>query len=485
MARQDLINRINAQWEATGPPWAARHQDKILNELYKHLEYDENIWAWLDGDWGYVLTRGGPGPHKHESSGAAVATDNRVIFIDIGWSARLLGLSVDELRYRNIQTIKPSTRGILFVHPGVVFVRTRDEDYWLYWGSNKVTEDEYEEAAASFIARVRPGLRARMPQGEVIDRMARGFSLVNRPDEGAQKLLLEALEDGEELESLKRVDYAINAPDAEEFEGHVAVTDRRVIMFNKGELPGDDDVSRLRFSDVSSVDRDEENRPSDVMIRSNTSPGYKLSFIAWDNPQRLVDSLRARVESDETRGEAARSVPESNSSPGNEVNIGSGQTAIPGSDIHDSEILADALASRVTEDNSLPSQDDTAALAAKRQKINRQWDRIAPEWWDGPDFRDLRQVLPNILEDDENIACVVGGECGSPVKKCVVLATDRRVLYLPRDDSKVVMHEILLSHVTSVSRKRGLWKSRVQIGRIDGSMAGIKLSHMEAKMILS
>ena len=62
MARQDLINRINAQWEATGPPWAARHQDKILNELYKHLEYDENIWAWLDGDWGYVLTRGGPRP---------------------------------------------------------------------------------------------------------------------------------------------------------------------------------------------------------------------------------------------------------------------------------------------------------------------------------------------------------------------------------------------------------------------------------------
>ena len=33
MARQDLINRINAQWEATGPPWAAKHQDNILNEL--------------------------------------------------------------------------------------------------------------------------------------------------------------------------------------------------------------------------------------------------------------------------------------------------------------------------------------------------------------------------------------------------------------------------------------------------------------------
>jgi hypothetical protein len=469
MARQQLVDRINAQWEATGPTWDIAHSDKILDELYKLLHHNENILAWLDGTWGYreILVTG---RRNSESDGVVVATDKRLIFCGAGWMTRLLGIHTDELRYANIHTVKPEDRGWLS-RPAIKFVLKDGEDYWIYQNKHDITEDAYREARRSFIAGMRSRSRARIPREavvdkeEVIEKMARGFSLVNRPNEGARKLLSEALEDGEELELTKRVDYSIDALGEDEREGHVVVTDRRVIMFAKGADPRNDDVTALRFSDVDEIDHDTVNRPSDVIIRCKNSPAYKLSCMTWDRPKGLIDSIRAHVASGEIGVEHSPSNLESNES----TNV----------------VLESNESTNVVEDISEWAWDEPAGLLERRKETNRQWDRIAPEWWDGPDYRDLRQVLPDILEDDENIVCVVGGECGSPVKKCVVLSTDRRVLYLPRDDSGSVFDEIFLSRITSVTRKRGLWKSRVKIVGIDGFMAEIKLSHVEAKMILS
>ena len=458
MARQQLVDRINAQWKATGPTWDIAHSDKILDELYKLLHHNENILAWLDGTWGYreILVTG---RRNSESDGVVVATDKRLIFFGAGWMTRLLGIHTDELRYANIHTVKPEDRGWLS-RPAIKFVLKDGEDYWIYQNKHDITEDAYREARRSFIAGMRSRSRARIPREgvvdkeEVIEKMARGFSLVNRPNEGARKLLSEALEDGEELELTKRVDYSIDALGEDEREGHVVVTDRRVIMFAKGADPRNDDVTALRFSDVDEIDHDTVNRPSEVIIRCKNSPAYKLSCMTWDRPKGLIDSIRAHVASGEIGVEHSPSNLESNES------------------------------TNVVEDISEWAWDEPAGLSERRKETNRQWDEIAP-WWDGPEHRDLRYLLPQILGDDENIAWMFAGEWSDPAQACLILVTNHRILYLPLDDSGAIFDEIPLSRIKSVTHKRTFWKSRVRIVRIDGSATELELSKDSAESFVA
>ena len=127
MARQQLVDRINAQWEATGPTWDIAHSDKILDELYKLLRYNENILAWLDGTWGY-REFSATGRRNSESDGVVVATDKRLIFCGAGWMTRLFGIHTDELRYANIHTVKPEDRGWLLT-PAIKFALKDGEAY--------------------------------------------------------------------------------------------------------------------------------------------------------------------------------------------------------------------------------------------------------------------------------------------------------------------------------------------------------------------
>ena len=195
--------------------------------------------------------------------------------------------------------MKPGTRGTLFKEPAIIIVRTRGEDYWLRQ-NNGASEGAYKKAAASFIARVTP----RLPNATIglqeaaIETINRRRSWLIRLDEDGRKFLLTALEQGEELRSLSRANYSIDSPDAKSLEGHVAMTDRRLIMFNKGLFSRNDDVTALRLADVAGVDYDEDDESSDVIIRSTTSSGYKLSYNYGENLKWLVRDIRAQLSPD-------------------------------------------------------------------------------------------------------------------------------------------------------------------------------------------
>ena len=108
---------------------------------------------------------------------------------------------------------------------------------------------------------------------------------------------------------------------------------------------------------------------------------------------------------------------------------------------------------------------------SKEERINQEWEALIPKGWgtfgDKGMHSGEREMLPNLLEDDETLECLVGGKFGPDLGRShiardkslhsgVGIATDRRVIFLDAGFLSAEVAELPYSSVETISYSLGM-----------------------------
>ena len=108
---------------------------------------------------------------------------------------------------------------------------------------------------------------------------------------------------------------------------------------------------------------------------------------------------------------------------------------------------------------------------SKEERINQEWEALIPKGWgtfgDKGMHSGEREMLPNLLEDDETLECLVGGKFGPDLGRShiardkslhsgVGIATDRRVIFLDAGFLSMEVAELPYASIETISYSAGM-----------------------------
>ena len=117
-----------------------------------------------------------------------------------------------------------------------------------------------------------------------------------------------------------------------------------------------------------------------------------------------------------------------------------------------------------------------SAVVGKEERIDQEWDALIPKGWgtftDANMHSGERKMLYRLLESDEHLECLCGGDFKT--NSGVAVATDRRVIFLDKGIATNEVAELTYNSIESISYSGGMMRSSINFGLVGATTLQIE-----------
>ena len=137
-----------------------------------------------------------------------------------------------------------------------------------------------------------------------------------------------------------------------------------------------------------------------------------------------------------------------------------------------SELFADTVRPHIP---AAPAEEIPAKLS-KEGRIDQEWNSLIPKGWgsfgDAGMHSGERKMLYSLLENDEHLECLCGGVFKTNYG--VVVATDRRVIFLDKGIVSTEVSELTYKSIESISYSGGMMRGSINFGLVGATTLQIE-----------
>ena len=456
--------RINQEWDALAPSeWGSKKHANERAMLSSLLDDSESLAGLVSGNFG---------PEKAVSNNAhlGIATDRRLVFLHKGRRSD----DITEILYRDIAAIDYNTGVVM----GGITVSSQSEGRFRV--QNIVPKKQAESFADTVQALItqlrerglpaaevappemaRPGSveptevaiagtvsvaeHSLVPTGEPAgamigagSRLDADWNALAPADWGIKKhaneraMLSGLLEDNESLAGLVSGNFGPEKSVSNDTYLVIA-TDRRLVSLRKGRRS--DEITEIPYRDIAAIDYNTGVLSGGITVSSQSEGRFRVQNII---PKELAKAFA--------------------------------ESAQP--------LIAAA-------------QVGMAAVVGKEERIDQEWNALIPKGWgtftDANMHSGERKMLYRLLESDEHLECLCGGDfkansgeshiwrdSGRSFNSGVVVATDRRVIFLDKGIVSTEVAELTYKSIESISYSGGMMWGSLKFGLVGATTLPIE-----------
>ena len=117
-----------------------------------------------------------------------------------------------------------------------------------------------------------------------------------------------------------------------------------------------------------------------------------------------------------------------------------------------------------------------SAVVGKEERIDQEWNALIPKGWgtftDANMHSGERKMLYRLLESDEHLECLCGGDFKT--NSGVAVATDRRVIFLDKGIASTEVAELTYNSIESISYSGGMMRSSLKFGLVGATTLSVE-----------